>query len=76
MSLTLEYKQTGPDEAPNQVVAVRCEALPEHSMAAFSGGVPEGRVDACLEKGLPIYGGVEICLSPEKTQETAAAPAN
>ena len=76
MSLTLEYKQTGPDEAPNQVVAVRCEALPEHSMAAFSGGVPEGRVDACLEKGLPVYGGVEICLSPEKTQETAAAPAN
>ena len=31
---------------------------------------------ARLEKGLPIYGGVEIRLSPEKTQETAAAPAN
>ncbi len=72
MGLTLAYKQTGPDEAPNQVEAVRCDALPGHSMGVFSGGVPKDRVDDFLETGLPIYGGVEICLSPE----TDASPAN
>ena len=76
LTLTLDYKKTGPDEAPNQVEAVRCDADPNASLTSFSETVPEVKLYGYIDRGLPVYGGVDIRLSPEKTFETDASQAN
>ena len=65
LSLTLVYKQAGPDEAPNQVSSVICAAEATASLTSFEGTVPADRVAACLEIGQPVFGALAVRLGYE-----------
>ena len=64
LTLTLIREDLTPDGPPDKVTGLRCEVYPGVSDFDFAAGIPKDRIDACLERGQPIYGMVDIRLTP------------
>ena len=65
VELALVYKQTGPDEAPNQVGSVKCSARQDCSLTTFEQTVPESELTTRLKIGQPIFGSLTVRLGYE-----------
>ena len=66
LELALVYRQTGPDEAPNQVSSVRCAPKEGCSLTSFEQPVPETELAARLKIGQPVFGALSIRLGCEE----------
>lgn len=73
LELALVYKQTGPDEAPNQVEAVKCAARHDCSLTTFEQAVPASELAARLKLGQPIFGSLTVRLGYEAGEFTDIA---
>ena len=65
LTLTLIREDLTPHGPADKVTGVRCEVYPGASDFGFAAAVPKDRISSCLERGLPVYGMVDIRLNAE-----------